>query len=139
VSDTRYVSSMAETRVESELLSRDIQCWRPSAETQHDLLAEFNGGYQKIQVKHARYREENGVVDIHTTSWGNKSDYDARRDYDETEVDYFIGYCSELDEVYIVPFKDAGTASFWIRVDETESNHPSINWEEDYQLSEVIQ
>lgn len=130
---------MAESQIEFEFLSRDVQCWRPSAETQHDLLAYFNGGYQKIQVKHARYREDNGVVDVHTTSWGSAgSDYDDRRDYTKDEVDYFAGYCSELGMSFLVPFEDAGTASFWIRVDETESNHPSINWEEDYKLDNNI-
>jgi len=136
--DTSYISAMAESAVEAELLSRDIQCWRPTAETQHDLLAYFNGDYQKVQVKHARYREDNGVVDIHTTSWGNESDYDSRRDYDESEVDYFAGYCSELDKLFLVPFEETGSASFWIRVDETTSNHPSINWEENYTVDEVI-
>lgn len=137
--DSRYVSAMAESRIEAELLKRDIQCWRPSAETQHDLLAYFNGDYQQVQVKHARYREDNGVVDIHTTSWGSKgSDYDDRRDYSEDEVDFFAGYCSELERCFLVPFEETGTASFWIRVDEAENNDSRINWAEDYELQNWI-
>lgn len=130
---------MAESQIEAEFLKRDIQCWRPSAETQHDLLAYFDGDYQKIQVKHARYREDKGVVDVHTTSWGSVgSDYEDRRDYEASEVDYFAGYCSELDRCFLFPFEDAGKASFWIRVDESENNDPRINWAEDYTINTQI-
>jgi hypothetical protein len=139
MTDSENISSAAEARIESEFLLRDIEVWHPSIETQHDLLAYFDNDYQKVQVKHARYREDDGVVDIHTTSWGcSGSEYEDRRDYSADEVDYFAGYCSELDSCFLVPFEDAGKTCIWIRVDETEINDSRINWATDYEIDEFV-
>lgn len=71
---------MAESRIESEFLDRDIQCWRPTAETQHDLLAHFNGDYQKVQVKHTRYREDDVEVNRSTINWHKDYTFGAQID-----------------------------------------------------------
>lgn len=139
MTNSENISSAAEARIESEFLLRDVQVWHPSAETQHDLLAYFGNDYQKVQVKHARYREDEGVVDIHTTSWGSAgSEYEDRRDYTADEVDYFAGYCSELDRSFLVPFEDAGKTSIWIRVDDAKNDDSRINWAADYEIDEVV-
>lgn len=131
---------MAESRIESEFLKQGIQCWAPVAKTQHDLLAKFNGGFKKVQIKHTRYKQDQGVVDIHLTSWGSSgSDYEDRRDYDETEVDYFAGYCSELNLCHLIPFDDCGSSNMYIRVDDAKRNDSRINWHKDYKFTNQIE
>ena len=97
---TKRIGNIGESRVLFEFVKREIPVYLPFGDNETaDLLAEFNGKINKIQIKTITTINKNNALEFPTSRRpvGNN----ARIAYNEEEVDYFVFYCLELDKNFI--------------------------------------
>lgn len=64
-------------------------------------------GFKRVQVKHARYKEDSGVVVGHTRRLYYKNGTSANvRSYSANDIDFYFYYCSKLGKCYLVPIRE---------------------------------
>ena len=99
----------------------------------YDLLVDTGESFERLQCKHARYK--NGKVKGHLfTSHGGES-----RAYDSGEIDYFALYDQHTNAVYLVDAEEAPSDNISLRVEEPEHSSSLIRWAKDYKIQEVLQ
>ena len=120
-----------EAVVVAELARREIPVLRPVNDNErYDLVISSGDQCYSIQVKTAAY-EGDGVtirgVSQHTNGSGN-----VYKRY-EDDVDFFIGYCHELESMYLLPESDIGSRLF-LRTEAAKQNDRTTNWAEQYEF-----
>jgi len=98
----------------------------------YDMVYDQNGDLIKSQVKHGYY--ENGAVKVDLRKNHRKDGMHVHEEYKEDELDVYMIYCGELDEVYEVPFNEAAKTSINIRVEEPNHDNGRIKWAKNYRL-----
>lgn len=96
--------TLAESKVISRLLEIGKKVALPYGQNhRYDLLIdEGKGKFSRVQVKNGRTK--NGCVLYNNFSGGG---YSKGRKYYNNDVEYFGVYCKELDQVYLIPTKQA--------------------------------
>ena len=131
--DTRmYKGELAEEKVAVRFLELGYTVLDPRRREKYDLVIQTSSNsFEKVQCKHINHKGEYGLL---KTSWQGKG---KEYKYTENQVDFFAGWCSEENEVYVVPFEEAGQRAFTIRFEETKNGQTKrVNYAEDYLLSE---
>ena len=101
-------------------------------EQAYDLVVETSDGFQRLQCKHARYK--NGTIRSHLfTAHGPDN-----RSYSEDEIDYFALYEPHTEQVYVVDVSEAPKDNISLRVEEPEIDSPNIRWAEDYKIQDTF-
>ena len=72
----------------------------------YDMIAEFNGKLNKIQVKTSN-EEENGSIKCYCRSSKNHTT-NKKCDTYQGEIDYFVFYNQTYDKIAIVPMEEIG-------------------------------
>lgn len=95
----------------------------PLNDTQkYDLVADFNGSLQKIQVKTSRSLQKNGSYQVHLrNTGGNKGGKCRQVHFDSSTCDYVFVYTMD-GKMYLIPtsiLKDIKN-SIWVGVKYTE-------------------
>ena len=104
-----------------------------------DLIAEFNGKLNKIQVK-AAIKAENGVVKFDLTSSTVHRKNGEKHKYTSEEVDYFFCYSIERDSSYLVAVPETPITSICIRYEEPKNGQKqNLRMENDYLFSHVME
>jgi hypothetical protein len=92
----------------TEFTKRGIQVSIPFGDNaRYDLIADFNGKLNKIQVKYCNQEVVNGSICCPCASSTNHT---TNKHYDtyENDIDYFVFYLAEWDETLIVPIEIIG-------------------------------
>ncbi len=104
-----------------------------------DLVADFNGKLNKLQVKTSEKFEDNQfVVSLKSSTIRNQNHY--YHTYNASEIDYFIIYNLESDVLLLLPieeFENRTQAKFRIPYVETHNQYKSLNYE-DYLFEKII-
>ena len=134
---TKRIGNIGESRVLFEFVKREIPVYLPFGDNETaDLLAEFNGKINKIQIKTITIINKNNALEFPTSRRpvGNN----ARIAYNEEEVDYFVFYCLELDKILLVPYKEVmnNKTSFTIKLD--KSNNKKSHYIEDFTFDKIL-
>lgn len=131
------IGKLGEAKVLTKFTELGIQVYLPFGEgSSVDLIAEFNGKLNRIQVKSTE-KDNNGtlVFSICSTTLqeGGKI---QKHIYSTNEIDYFALYSSVTDEVYLLPIEEAPTKKFSLRYKEsyTLKSHKA----EDYLLTNFL-
>ena len=75
----------------------------PMNDTQkYDLIADFNGGLQRISVKTSRNRTEYGTYSVNLRNTGGSSGNFKTRPFDKNSCDY-IFILTGNDKIYLIP------------------------------------
>lgn len=92
--------------------SHGITVALPLNDTQkYDLIADFNGGLQRVSVKTGRYSENNGKsYAIMLKNCGGTSKGSVIRKFDNTTCDYVFIYTASND-MYLIPAKEITSVS----------------------------
>ena len=99
----------------------------------YDMVVDTGAALFRVQVKTGRLR--NGVIEFETRRARSRT---MRNGYKENEVDYFIIYCSELDETYAL--KAEGGVCGKLRLRPTGNNQQMfVRWAEDYLFENHIE
>jgi hypothetical protein len=87
----------------------------------YDLIAEFNGKLNKIQIKTAN-EERNGAIICYCRSSTNHTT-NKNKDLYIDEIDYFVFYNQIKDLLAIVPIEEVGNnKTLNLRIDKPKSN-----------------
>lgn len=96
----------------------------------YDLIGDLDGKLLKVQAKTAKKKPAQRQAYRITA-----------REYESSEVDLFAGYASDEDEVFYVPYKEAGSyCSVTFTPEEilTEHNAQQANLAKDHMLKAAI-
>ena len=102
-----------------------------------DLIAEFDGKLNKIQVK-TSIKSKNGCSIFDLTSSTAHRTNGERRKYLNSEIDYFALYSLDRDKIYLMKVPDNPMSAITIRFEDTKSGMKSrVNYESDFWFEKV--
>lgn len=123
---SKRIGNLGEIKVISKFVEYDIPVYTPFGDCEKaDLVAEFNGKLQKIQVK-TLVKAENGVMKFDLTSSTIHRKNGVKHKYTKNEIDYFACYNIARDKVFLIPIEVAPSTSISIRFEEPK-NHQFNN------------
>lgn len=129
VDSKKYRGELTEEKVAVKFMEKGYTVLDPRGREKYDLVVHKDGEFDKVQCKHLNFKENYGII---KTNWqGRKKAYT----YSSENVDYFATWCKEKDEVYLIPFEEAGRSSFRLRFEDTKnSQNKRVNYAENYKL-----
>ena len=119
----------------------DIPVYLPVSDNGIDMIAEFGGKLQKIQVKSSTQSTENSVSFSLTHNKNiikGKTVKTEHRKYSSEEIDYFSLYDIPNDEVFLLK-NNRNSGAINIRYKKSKNNQSlKINKAEDYQIDKIL-
>ena len=132
--------NIGEAIVLAEFTKRQIQVAIPFGDNaRYDLIAEFNGKLNKIQVKYCGQTTENNSFICPCASSTNHTTNKHLSTYDN-DVDYMAFYIASIDKLLLVPIEQLeGRKTITFRLELPKSGQTiGINLIEDYLLDKII-
>jgi hypothetical protein len=106
---TKEKGNIGEAIVLAEFTKRGIQCCLPFGDSaRYDLIAEFNGKLNKIQIKYCGQITKHNSVECPCASSTNHTTNKHYTTY-ENDVDYIACYIVPLDKVILIPIEEIGS------------------------------
>ena len=138
--NTKRIGNIGEAKVLAKFVELEIPVYLPFGDNEKaDLIAEFNGKLNKIQVK-TSVKAEDGVIIFDLTSSTVHRTNGEKHIYTELEIDYFACYNITRDKIFLINVKDAPSTNLKIRFEQPKNNHKTgIRWEQDYLIDNVLQ
>lgn len=141
--NTKEIGNAGEAVVLAKFAKLGIQVYTPFGEgSRTDLVADFNGKLQKIQVKSvlAAQKDQNRYSVKLTSNYARRVHRIEDIQYDSNEVDYFAIYCFDRPEPILVPYEEvAGQKSVNIRYATAKSKQGcGVRYEADFLFEEQI-
>lgn len=137
--NSSQLGNIGEARVLAEFVKLGVPCYIPYGDgNTADLIAEFNGKLNRIQIKTTTSLNKVGAMEWKVTRQegyhGNRISYNLR------DIDYFAFYCLETDLVCLVPFDDNfPSTTLSIRLDDYAGNRTStMRFAKDFQIANFI-
>lgn len=137
--NSKTKGSISEARALYEFQKRNIPVCIPWGDNErYDMIAEFNGKFNRIQVKTAN-EEENGSIKCYCRSSTNHTTNKKLSTY-ENEVDYFVFVNSIYDIVAIVPIDFIGEKKvISLRLTPPLNNQKTnINYFSDFSFDKIL-
>ena len=137
--NTKTIGNIGEAKVLCKFVELGIPVYVPFGDNEKaDLIAEFNGKLNKIQVKTA-INAQDGVINFNISSSHAHRTNGGRHKYTEDEVDYFACYSVARDSIYLVPITCSATTAFKIRYEMPKNGQiKGVNFEKDYLIDNVL-
>ena len=131
--------NIGEAIILAEFVKRGVQCSIPFGDTaRYDLIAEFGGKLNKIQVKYCNQITENNSVTCPCASSTNHTTNKHYTTY-ENDVDYIACYIVPMDKSILVPIKEIGKQkSITIRLAPPNNNQKNVRYIEAYSFEKVL-
>lgn len=128
-----------EAIVLAEFVKRGIQVCIPFGDNaRYDLIADFNGKLNRIQVKYCNQVTNNGSVACPCASSTNHTTNKHYTTYNN-DIDYFCFYIVTWDIVLLVPIEKVGnnkTINF--RLEKPKNNQSNVNYVDDYLIDKIL-
>ena len=138
---TKQIGNIGEAKVLSEFVRLGIPVYLPFGDNEKaDLIAEFNGKLNKIQVKSSQKIIEDKVKFSLVSSTMHRQN-GVKHIYTENEIDYFALYNLERDKVYLVSINEEGLpkSEVTIRFNPPKTKNQFKTFlEEDYLIEKVL-
>ncbi len=136
--NTKAIGNIGEAKALCKFVELGIPVYIPFGDNEKaDLIAEFNGKLNKIQVK-TSIKAEDGAMIFDLTSSTSHRKNGVRHIYTDKEIDYYICYNVQRDKLFLVPVKEANV-TFTIRYEFPKNGQKNgIHWENDYLLENNI-
>lgn len=134
--NSKAKGQLSEARVLYEFQKYNIPVCLPWGDNErYDMVAEFDGKFNRIQVKTAN-EEENGAICCWARSSTNHTTNKQLSSYDG-EVDYFVFVNQTRDQLALVPIEDlAGKKSMRLRIiPPANGQTKGIRYFEDYSFA----
>lgn len=132
--------NIGEAIILAEFAKRNIQVCIPFGDNaRYDLVADFNGKLQRIQIKYCgqQISETNSIIcpcvssTNHTTN-KHLSTY-------KNDIDYFCFYIAAWDKLLLVPISIIGNKkSICFRLDKPKNNQSNVNLVEDFTFDKTL-
>ena len=137
--DTKSVGNIGEAKVLCKFVELGIPVYLPFGDNERsDLIADFNGKLNRIQVKTSIKAEEGKMLFDLTSSTVHRA-HGVKHKYTNQEIDYFACYNVARDKIFLIPIGDEPRSSITIRYEKPKNNNVSnIHFEEDYLIENVL-
>ena len=137
--ETKRLGNLGELKALAKFAEYSIPVYIPYGDTERiDLIADFNGKLNKIQVK-STDKSANGVFEFCLRTTTKNTQISQSKYYTSDQVDYFVFYTKENDEVYIVSYEDCATTSVKLRlVPPANGQKTGIKMAADYTLDKFL-
>lgn len=137
--NSKRIGNIGEAKVLAKFVEMGIPIYIPFGDDEKaDLIAEFDGKLNKIQVK-TSIKSKNGcsIFDL-TLSTAHRTNGE-RRKYLNSEIDYFALYSLDRDKIYLMKVPDNPMSAITIRFEDTKSGMKSrVNYESDFLIENVL-
>lgn len=128
--------SISELAVAKELSQMGYSVSIPFDDSsRYDLIVDYGDEIERVQVKSGKL--DDGRIKFECKSTNYNSNKANVNHYTQDEIDCFMVYCAELDNVYKVDIQDAPNSAMWLRLDCELSKYADeerINWANEYLL-----
>ena len=136
--DTKRYGNIGEAVAISSFVKYGIPIYLPFGDNEKaDIIAEFNGKLNKIQVK-TSIKAKDGKMTFDLTSCTNHRSNGNRHKYTTEEIDYFFCYNVERDKTFLIKVSDEIT-TICIRYETPKNSQmKNVHMEDDYIFDNVI-
>lgn len=137
--NSKTKGNISEAKTLFEFQKRNIPVCLPWGDNErYDMIAEFNGKLNRIQVKTAN-EEVNGSIRCYCRSSKNHTTNKSLDTY-EKDVDYFVFYNQIRDIIALVPIEEIGSCKvISLRIEPTKSGQlKGIRFFEDYSFDKIL-
>lgn len=140
---TKQIGNIGEAKVLSEFVRLGVPVYLPFGDNEKaDLIADFNGKLNRIQVKTSQKIIDGDKVRFSLVSSTVHRQNGVKHIYTEDEIDYFAFYNLERDRVYLISIKEEGLPKNEVTIrfclPKTKNQFKTF-LEEDYLINKVIQ
>lgn len=137
--NSKRIGNIGEAKVLAKFVEMGIPIYIPFGDDEKaDLIAEFDGKLNKIQVK-TSIKSKNGCSIFDLTSSTAHRTNGERRKYLNSEIDYFALYSLDRDKIYLMKVPDNPMSAITIRFEDTKSGMKSrVNYESDFLIENVL-
>ena len=137
--NSKRIGNIGEAKVLAKFVEMGIPIYIPFGDDEKaDLIAEFDGKLNKIQVK-TSIKSKNGCSIFDLTSSTAHRTNSERRKYLNSEIDYFALYSLDRDKIYLMKVPDNPMSAITIRFEDTKSGMKSrVNYESDFLIENVL-
>ena len=137
--NSKRIGNIGEAKVIAKFVEMGIPIYIPFGDDEKaDLIAEFDGKLNKIQVK-TSIKSKNGCSIFDLTSSTAHRTNGERRKYLNSEIDYFALYSLDRDKIYLMKVPDNPMSAITIRFKDTKSGMKSrVNYESDFLIENVL-
>ncbi|AQL42420.1 hypothetical protein BV210_06700 [Halorientalis sp. IM1011] len=123
--NTKDTGDTTEARIIHALIARGYSVSIPFGDNDsYDLIVDAESTLYRVQCK-TGWRED-GRVRFKTASKTTVDGDTVARDYGDS-VDAFAVRCKDTNQLYWVPESKAGRKNTYLRVEEADIDHPSVN------------
>ena len=138
--NTKRLGNIGEIKTIAKLVEMQIPVYQAFGDIEKaDLVAEFNGKLNKIQVKTSEVFENGSfIVDLTSSTIRKKLDY--KHKYSSNEIDYFAIYNLQSDILLLLPieeFEERTSVRINIPYKPSHNQYKAVNWE-DYTFDKII-
>lgn len=134
--NTKQVGNIGESSVISEFVYHNVPVYLPFGDNDVcDLIADFGGKLQRIQVK-----TTSKIVNNRIQFKLNSRRYDHDHSYSTSEVDYFALFCVENRKTYLVKnTEELNCRAITLTLNSSENNQrKNANISDDYEIKNVL-
>lgn len=137
--DTKRIGNIGEAKVLAKFVECGIPVYIPFGDNEKaDLVAEFGGRLNKIQVKTSSVSYA-GQTSFSLTSSTSHRKGGKKNKYSNEEVDYFALYSIARDKIYLLKVPDKPLNSIVIRYEPTKNGQSNgVKMECDYLLETIL-
>lgn len=137
--NTSKLGNIGEVKLLYELTKRGIPCYLPYGDGNTvDLIADFKGKLNRIQVKTCQSLNANGAMECKVT---RQEGYHGNRiAYNVDDFDYFAFYCVDEDILCLVPFDESipkTTITFQVSKNINRA-YKTMRFVEDYSIDKIV-
>lgn len=138
VMDTKRIGNIGEAKVLCKFVELGIPVYLPFGDNERaDLIADFNGKLNRIQIKTSVKAEDGKMIFDLTSSTMHRSN-GVKHKYTNQEVDYFACYNIARDKIFLIPV-DKPRTSIAIRYESPKNGQVNgINFEEDFLIENIL-
>ena len=137
--DTKSIGNIGEAKVLSKFVELGIPVYLPFGDNEKsDLIADFNGKLNRIQVK-TSVKAENGKMIFSLVSSTLHRTNGEKHKYTPDEIDYFACYNLQRDKLFLIPVTKTPNTAITIRYEESKNGQTQgIHFEEDFSFEKVL-
>ena len=133
----RNIGNLGEAKVLAKFVELGVQVYIPFGDgSTADLIADFNGKLNKIQIKSTEKDSDGSLVFSICSTTVRAGGEIQKHIYSVDEIDYFALYSSITDEVYLLPIEKAPAKKFSLRYKEPYNS--KSNKAEDFLITKIL-
>ena len=137
--NSKNIGNIGEVKVLAKFVELGIPVYLPFGDNEKaDLITDFNGKLNKIQVK-TSIKAQDGKMIFDLTSSTMHRKNGVKHIYTSDEIDYFACYNIDRDKIFLIDINEAPNTIITIRYEKPKNNQiQGIKFEEDYLFENVL-